>query len=182
MANLTEAERQEIVRDIALDLVGHMSVTEPPVWVENLLKNPPSVCSNQLCLVNTLADVLDALYVWSKGGSGEILVPKEMPLVERRFALANELFNTMTTTLIERVKGLAKLLVPELGDYASYFARIFLAPDHLVNEYRKQGNPLHHFADTFLIPNRIAIERWHDPIYLDQNPVEPFDSLGFSPS
>ena len=179
MANLSETERQDIVRDVALELVDHMGVTKPPVWIENLLKNPRLVYVDRLSLEETFVEVLDALYVWS---DGELLVPQDMPLVERRFALASELFNIMTTGIINRLEGLAKLLVPELGEYASYFARVLLAPDSLVHAYQIQGYALDDFANAFLIPNRIAVERWQDPILITQNPVEPFNSAGFSPS
>lgn len=170
MANLTEGERQDIVREIALDLVGHMDVTTPPVWVESLLKSPPTVCSNRLCLIDTLTDVLAAFYEWSQGGWGMILVPKKMPLAERRFAVANKLFKSMTTAILERVKELRRSLDPELGDYAEYFARVFLAPDPLVESYRKQGRPLQGFAEAFLIPERVAVARWQDPLFVDPSP------------
>jgi hypothetical protein len=180
MVNLTEEERREIVRELALELVGHMGITNPPVWVENLLKNPPTVTSDRLSLIKPIADVLGTFYGWSQDGWGMILVPKDMPLVERRFELASQLFKTMTKSLFEQVKGLRKYLVPELGEYAGYFARVFLAPDPLVDSYRKGGHPLHRFAEAFLIPDRIAIERLQDPIFVDNNPLE--HPLGFSPS
>jgi hypothetical protein len=141
-----------------------MGVTGPPIWVENLLKNPPEVYSNRLPLVDALADVLDALYVWSQEERGAILVPKEMPLPERRFTIACVLFSSITKDLVERMKGLTKLLVPDLLEYANYFARVFLAPDPLVVAYRKQGKTLSNFANTFIIPEPVALERWEDPI------------------
>jgi hypothetical protein len=180
MANLTDGERQNIVHEIALDLFGHLEVTTPPVWVESLLKNPPSVCSNRLCLVEPLTEVLAAFYEWSQGGWGLILVPKDMPLVERRFALANKLFKSITTDILERVKEIKRLLDPELSEYADYFARVFLAPDPLVDSYRKQGHPLQGFAEAFLIPERVAVDRWEDPLFIDPSPFE--DGLGFSHS
>ena len=124
MANLTETESQDIVRAVALELVGRMGVNSPPVWVENLLKHPHLVYIDRLSLEETFVEVLDALYVWS---NGDLLVPQNIPLVERRFALASELFNIMTMSMVRQLEGLAKLLVPDLAEYASYFARVLLA-------------------------------------------------------
>jgi len=54
MANLTEMERKGIVRGLALALVEHMGVEQPPIWVESLLKDPPTVYAQRFPLRYTV--------------------------------------------------------------------------------------------------------------------------------
>jgi len=178
--NLTPLERKDIVRHLALDLVDHMQVTRPPVWVESLFKRELPARESALCAVETLADLLAAFYVWSTASGGQLLVPPDMPLVERRYRLASELFRAITHALRERLHGLPRLQAPDLNEYAGYFGRVLLAPDRLVLDYRRQGNTLHGFAETFLIPQPVAAERWADPILADQG--LPSSEAGFSVS
>src|SRR3989304_5363231 len=90
--NLTPLERRDIVRHLALDLVDHIQVTRPPVWVESLFKRELTACESALCAVETLADLLAAFYVWSSASGGQLLVPPDMPLVERRYRLFSRPF------------------------------------------------------------------------------------------
>ena len=48
---------------------------------------------------------------------------------------------------------------------ASLFARVLLAPDPLIVAYRRQGKDLRGFAETFLIPTRVAQQRWDDSLF-----------------
>jgi hypothetical protein len=164
MANLTEPERKEIVRRLALNLVEHLGVQEPPVWVESLLKNPPTVFAQKFPLVKILHKVLEVIFVWSPEHGYQLLLPSDLPLAERRFILARELLTTLMRGLGDQAVGLSKLLLPDLEDSVDYFARVFLAPDPMIEGYRKQGREYRGFAETFLIPERVATKRWQDPI------------------
>ncbi len=167
MANLTEPERKEIVRGLALALIEHMGVEEPPVWVESLLKDPPTVFSQKFPLIKVLHKVLEVIFVWSSDRGYQLLMPSDLPLVERRFVLAQELLNAMLQGLNEQAVGLSKLLLPDLEGTVDYFARVFLAPDPMIEAYRSQGREYKGFAETFLIPERVASKRWLDPIFPD---------------
>ena len=164
MANLTEPERKEIVRGLALALVEHMGVEEPPIWVESLLKDPPTVYAQRFPLIRILHKVLEVIFVWSPEQGYQLLLPSDLPLVERRFILARELLTGLMRGLGEQAAGLSKLLLPDLEDSVDYFARVFLAPDPMIEDYRKQGREYRGFAETFLIPERVATKRWQDPI------------------
>lgn len=164
MTNLTEIERKGIVRSLALALVEHMGVEQPPIWVESLLKNPPTVYAQRFPLVEILHKVLGVIFVWSSGQGGDLLIPSDLPLVERRFILAQELLNALMHGLQKQAAGSSKFLLPDLRDMSDYFARVLLAPDPLVEAYREEGKDLRGFAETFLIPERVASERWQDPI------------------
>lgn len=165
MTNLTELERKQIVRGLALALVDHMGIENPPVWVESLLKDPPTVYADKFPLIKILHKVLEVIFVWSSDQGSDLLIPSDLPLVERRFIIAQELLNGLMHGLNEQAEGLSKLLLPDLRDTANYFARVLLAPDPMVEAYREEGRDLKGFAETFLIPDRIASERWQDPIF-----------------
>ncbi|OGO16942.1 MAG: hypothetical protein A2Z14_10225 [Chloroflexi bacterium RBG_16_48_8] len=165
MANLTELERKEIVRGLALALVKHMGVEEPPVWVENLLKNPPFVYNQKFPLIRILHKVLEVIFVQSSDQGCQLILPSDLPLVERRFILAQELLNALLQGLNEQALGLSKLLLPDLKGTADYFARVLLAPDPMVEAYREQGRGFSGFAEAFLLPERVASKRWWDPIF-----------------
>jgi hypothetical protein len=165
MANLTESERKEIVRSLALALVEHIGAEEPPVWVESLLKNPPTVFSQKFPLAQVLHKVLEVIFVWPSEGGDQLLLPSGLPIVERRFILARELLNAVMQGLSEQAAGLSKMLLPDLDDTVDYFARVFLAPDPMIDIYRGQGREYQDFAETFLIPERVASKRWSDPLF-----------------
>jgi len=173
MANLTEMERKGIVRGLALALVQHMEVEKPPVWVETLLKDPPTVYGQRFPLAKVLHKVVEVIFVWSSGEGCDILVPSSLPLVERRFVLAKELLSAVMLGLREHSRESSKFLLPDLKDMSSYFARVLLAPDPLVEAYRAGGLSFTSFAKTFLLPESVASIRWQDPIFpADLNPED----------
>jgi hypothetical protein len=165
MANLTELERKEIVRRLALALIDHMGVEEPPVWVENLLKNPPTVYAQKFPLIKVLHRVLEVIFVWSPEQGDRLILPCDLPLEERRFILAQELLEALLRGLNEQAAGFSKFLLPDLEDTVDYFARVFLAPDPMIEAYRRRGREYKGFAKTFLLPEWVASKRWQDPIY-----------------
>ncbi len=60
--------------------------------------------------------------------------------------------------------GLAKFLDSYSWEVQDYFARMLLAPDHLVRAYRKRGGRYEEFAAAFIIPARVAVIRWEEPL------------------
>ena len=60
--------------------------------------------------------------------------------------------------------GLDELLDSYSWEVQDYFARILLAPDQLVRAYRKRGGRYEDFAETFIIPARVAAIRWEEPL------------------
>lgn len=182
MTNLPLVERQWLVHDLALDLVASMGVTQPPVWIESLLKNPSIRLEDELSVMDTLLDLLGGLYVWSQEEQDTLFIPMDRPLVERRFILAQSLFDAMMSNLRASAHGLSRVLLPDLQGFAGYFARVFLAPDPMIEAYRRQGKGLRGFADTFLIPPRVADQRWRDRILDSDERLQRGTTSGFSPS
>jgi Zn-dependent peptidase ImmA (M78 family) len=120
---------------------------------------------------------MEVIFTWSSNQGGDLLIPSDLPLVERRFILAQELLNAVMLGLHEQVAGLSELLIPDLKDNASYFARVFLAPDPMVEAYREEGRDYKGFAATFLLPEHAASKRWQDPLFpprLEENLHLPF--------
>jgi hypothetical protein len=179
-ANLTEMERKGIVRDLALALVQHMEVEKPPVWVETLLKDPPTVYRQRFPLAKVLHKVIEIIFVWPSGQGSDLLIPSGLPLVERRFVLAKELLNAMLLGLKEQSGESSKFLLPDLKDMSSYFARVLLAPDPFVEAYRAKGLAFTSFAKTFLLPESVASIRWQDPIFPVDLNTEDFLGKTFS--
>jgi hypothetical protein len=172
-------ERKGIVRGLALALVQHMEVEKPPVWVESLLKDPPTVYKQRFPLAKVLHKVVEVIFVWS-GEGGDLLIPSGLPLTERRYILAKELLNAVMLGLKEQSGECARVLLPDLKDMSSYFARVFLAPDPFVQDYRAQGLSFTQFAKTFLLPENVASLRWRDPIFPSDHGGEEFLGKTFS--
>jgi hypothetical protein len=180
VADLTELERKGIVRGLALALVEHMGVEQPPVWVENLLKDPPTVYKQRFPLAKVIHRVIEVIFVWSSEQGGDLLIPSGLPLAERRFLLAKELLNSLMLGLEEQSEQDSRFLLPDLGDMSGYFARVFLAPDPLVENYRAKGLSFTSFANTFLIPDSVASMRWQDPIFPADMSWDEFLGMTFS--
>jgi hypothetical protein len=173
-------ERKGIVRGLALALVQHMEVERPPVWVETLLKDPPTVYNQRFPLAKVLHKVVEVIFVWSSREGCDLLIPSGLPLAERRFLLAKELLNAVMLGLEEHSGGCSRYLLPELTDMSGYFARVFLAPDPFVKDFRARGLSFTQFAKTFLIPDNVASLRWRDPIFPSGHAGEEFLGKTFS--
>jgi hypothetical protein len=161
----SEEERYWFIKNLALGLVSHMGVTEPPVWVENFLHYPPIMREkdeNQALLTDMSIEIYQRLiYI-----GGKMICPSDLPEDERRFALAREVIVALGSSKHGRSMGLPQFIVPYLSDLQDYFARILLAPDPFIHAYRKQGGDFHNFARTFLIPTRIAEIRWEETTFI----------------
>lgn len=165
MIQATREERQWLLRNFALGLVDHLGAIYPPVWVENLLRNPPAVYTSLFTKVRSANGTWSPIYerpIYVDGGPTR---PWELPIDERRFAIAREILIALGGSRHGRDLGLPEVLISRLEESQDYFARVLLAPDPLVSSYRRQGKDIRGFAETFLIPTRIASERWDDPIF-----------------
>ncbi len=158
----SEEERLWFARNLACGLISYLGMTHPPVWVENLLKYPPmpfervsSTCNIQIDLLREIQERL--IYVGSR-----IISPTDLPEDERRYALAREVIIAVGGSKYGHSIGLPQLIVPYLAELQDYFARVLLAPDAFILKYRNQGGILRNFAQTFLIPPRIAMLRWEE--------------------
>jgi len=103
--------------------------------------------------------------VWSSGQGGDLLIPSSLPLVERRFILAQEELNAVMLGLQEQSAETSKFLSTDLRDMSGCFARVLLAPDPLVEAYRDKGLSFTSFARILLIPNSVASIRWQEPVF-----------------
>ncbi|HEX9677003.1 MAG TPA: hypothetical protein VGA07_13595 [Anaerolineales bacterium] len=158
----TQEERFWLVRNLAVGLVRHLQVDYPPVWVENLIKKPPAIFQDSERKPST--GRWDSIYQKHIYRSGKVTKPLDLPIDERRYAIAREILIAMGGSKHGRDMGLPEILLPHLEECQDYFARVLLAPDSLVASYRKQRRDLRGFAETFLMPTRIATLRWEDPL------------------
>jgi hypothetical protein len=160
----TQNERYWFVRNLALGLISLMGVTDPPVWVENFLLYPPIIHANNHPEANTAWDIWNEIYERLIYVGGKIISPTTLPEDERRYALAREVIIAVGGSKQGRVMGMPNLMVPYLSELQDYFARVLLAPDPMINAYRKHGGGFRDFAQTFLIPDRIAALRWEESL------------------
>lgn len=165
MIKITQEERYWLLRNFALGLIDHLGSIYPPIWVENLLKYPPSVYTNLFTRVHAPNGNWSPLYEQPAYKDGQTTRPGELPIDEQRYAIAREILIALGGTRHGREMGLPEVLLTHLEDSQDYFARVLLAPDPLISAYRRQGKDIRGFAETFLIPTRIASERWEDPIF-----------------
>lgn len=165
MIQATREERQWLLRNFALGLVDHLGAIYPPVWIENLLKNPPAVYTSLFSKVRAANGSWSPIYERPLYKDGRTSRPSELSIDERRFAISREILIALGGSRHGRDLGLPEVLITHLEESQDYFARVLLAPDPLVSSYRKQGRDIRGFAETFLIPTRVASERWDDAIF-----------------
>lgn len=159
----TNEERLWLVRNLANGLVRHLRANHPPVWVENLIKSPPAIFQQTEGRPST--DRWDAVYQKCLFRDGEIAKPQDIPVDEHRYAIAREILIAMGGSKYGHEMGLPEILLPHLEQCQDFFARVLLAPDMLVASYRSQRRDLRGFAETFLMPTRVAVLRWEDPLF-----------------
>ena len=159
-----QEERLWFVRNLALGLVSYLGVTEPPVFVENLLKYPPKALASPQDQDEINTGVWRNILTNSSYHDKDFVIPADLPVDEKRYAIAREFILAAGNTQHGRLMGLAEFLDGHYREVQDYFARILLAPDHLVRAYRKRGGQYEDFAETFIIPTRIAEIRWEEPL------------------
>jgi hypothetical protein len=158
----SQEERFWFVRNLALGLISNMGAIDPPVWVENFLHVPLSNRDMRMARIqdptNILGDICERLIYMG----GRIISPSDLPEDERRYALAREVIVALSGSKHGRKMGLPQLIVPYMTELQDYFARVLLAPDPMINVYRKEGGEFRDFARAFLIPYRVADIRWQE--------------------
>ena len=165
MIQVTREERYWLLRNFALGLVDYLGAAFPPVWVVNLLKQPPPIYTSLFAKVRPSNGGWNQIYERPIYKDGRTTRPWELPIDERRYAIAREILIALGGSSYGRDMGLPELLITHLEECQDYFGRVLLAPDQLVASYREQGQDLRGFAETFLIPTRIAADRWEDQIF-----------------
>jgi hypothetical protein len=158
----SQEERFWLVRNLALGLVSSMGATEPPVWVENFLYYPPDPPKKSTDQHREQTDVMGEIYERLIHIGGKIVSPSDLPEDERRYALAREVIVALSGSKHGRKMGLPQLIVPYLTELQDYFARVLLAPDPMIQAYRKEDGGIYNFARAFLIPYRVAEIRWDE--------------------
>lgn len=164
MNPITTEERHWFLRNVALGLVRFLGVAEPPIPVEELLRQPPDHFKNDFGVVDMYSTLWDGTFARPLTQRGNVFVRADLPPDERRFVLARELLSALITSEHGRRIGLTEMFISDLRDCAEYFARVLLAPDHLVEAYRSRGGDSRSFAQDFQLPSRIAAVRWEDAI------------------
>jgi hypothetical protein len=164
MLYIIQEERLWYIRNLALGLVSYLGATKPPVFVGNLLKYPPKAFEepqNQNELNNTFWHNI----LTNSSYNGESLViPADLAMDEKRYAIAREFLCAASLTQHGQMMGLSEFMDAYHWEVQDYFARILLAPDHLVRAYRNRGGRYEDFGETFIIPDRVAAIRWQEPL------------------
>ncbi len=167
LVDVTEEERHWLLDNIARGFTDYLKVYWPPVWVEQMFESPPrtylDVYSRMVTLSNLFPEFHDARCREALR-SAELV---EFPLEQRRFIMAREALVIVAASEHGRFIGLPEVLNEHLQESQDYFARVLLAPDRLINSYRREGGDFRGFAGRFLIPPPIAEIRWNDPILVE---------------
>lgn len=163
MISITPEEGKWLLRNLARGLVEYLGVVEPPVPVEELLEHPPGLYGMDFGVVNMYSHLWDATFARTPSQRGSIFVRIDLPPDERRYALAREVLTALITSDHGRAMGLPELLLPNLREWAEYFARQLLVPDVLVEAYSQHGGDADGLADAFHVPPKIAAQRWEEP-------------------
>ena len=90
MNQTTREERQWLLRNFAIGLVNHLGAVYPPVWVENLLKHPPPIYTSLFGKVRSSNGEWSRIYARPAYLTGTPTRPWELPIDERRFAIARD--------------------------------------------------------------------------------------------
>lgn len=158
----TREERRWFVHNLALGLTSHLNVVAPPVPVEDILENPPEV------FLQPPPDLMSQYSPWSETlkrpiyVGGRVIIPSDLPDDERRYAIAQGIMLAIGESDHGRNIGLPQLLSPYLWELKDAFARYLLAPDPLIESYRLEEGIFDDFAQTFVIPPRVAVIRWEE--------------------
>ena len=162
MISTTLEERHWLLRNLAQGLIEYMSVTRPPVPVEEMLKHPPSIYERDFGVVDMYSSIWDATFARPPNRRGSIFVCIDIKPDKRHYALARETLTALITSEHGRRMGLCELFAPFILESADYFARQLLAPDSMVKAYRMQNGNQENFGQEFQLPARAAKKRWNE--------------------
>ncbi len=156
MIQITREERHWFLRNAARALLDYTGAAAPPVPVEEMLQHPPAVFREDFGVVEMYSNLWDATFARPPGQRGSIFVRIDLEPKDRRHALARETLSAMITSKHGRDLGMPDLLMSELKDSAETFAAQLLAPDEMVEAFRKQGGEESGLSDAFQIPASLA--------------------------
>jgi hypothetical protein len=159
MIQTSRSERRWFLNNLAQGLADYLGTMEPPVPVEDLLRNPPPVYEADFGVVEMHSTLWDATFARPPSRKGSVFVQVDLESEQRRYALARETLSAVITSKHGRASGLFDLLLPHLQESGEYFARAFLAPDRLVRAYWKNGCGAPGLAEAFDMPLNLAEER-----------------------
>jgi hypothetical protein len=162
----TREERHWFVHNLALGLISYMNIDSPPVPVETILENTPEV------FLQPPPELIGQYSPWEETlkrpiyVGGRVIIPSDLPDDERRYAIAQGIMLAIGESDHGRNIGLPQLLSPYLWELKDSFARYLLAPDPLIDSYRQNEGIFDDFAQTFLIPPRVAVIRWEESSHI----------------
>jgi hypothetical protein len=160
-------ERFWLMRNFALELVRHLGATSPPVMLDGLLTSPPPGLKIRMCSAGNPGLQSAPANGASISFEGETCQWRGDERREARYQLGRRILSGIALGEHGLALGLPDLIGPQMADCQDYFARVLLAPDFLVAAYRQQGDRLSGFGSRFLIPDRVAFQRWMDPVFPD---------------
>jgi hypothetical protein len=159
---VSREERQWFLRCLAFGLYEYMGAVAPPIPVEGLLKHPPGLYQDDFGVVDMYSTLWDATFARPPNRPGSVFVNIDLPPDERRMALARELLSALITSRHGRTLGLVEFLLNDLKDSAEYFARHLLAPEPLMEAFRRRGGTEDGVAEAFGMPDTSARLRWKE--------------------
>jgi hypothetical protein len=162
MKSFTREERDWFLRTLAQGLVEYMGIAEPPVPVEEILRHPPEIFGADFGVVDMYSNLWDATFARPPSKRGSVFIRADLSPKDRRFALAREMLIAMVTSKHGKELGLQALVMDDLQDAAEYFARSLLAPEPLINAYRKRNGGRNRFSDTFELREDAADKSWEE--------------------
>jgi hypothetical protein len=162
MIPITRNERQWFLRNLAQGLVDYLGAMEPPIPIEDLLHNPPTLYDCDFGVVDMYSNLWDATFARPPSQRGSIFVRIDLEPEDRRFAIARETLSAIITSKHGRSMGLFDLILPHLRDSAEYFARFLLAPPQMLEAFRKKGGKEEDVAEEFQLPQPAAFKRWEE--------------------
>jgi hypothetical protein len=158
-------ERFWLMRNLALGIVDHLEVSQPPVKIEALVASPPRAIE---ATISDLSKCMQSLGLREGSRCGVFSghpSPRRVDLPECRYCACRQMLQMIVRENYGYQMGLADVLSKDYENCQDYFARVLLAPDALVEKYRSAGRKLGDFATTFVIPQRVAFIRWMDPVF-----------------
>lgn len=115
---------------LATALLSHYRVTELPVPLRQMLREPPPELSRDLGL--TEVSFGEAIWLRPPSGQASVFVNAEMPEPERRYAMARAMFIGLCTSQSGRGAGLPAVPNDDLKAQSDLFARrLLMAPELL---------------------------------------------------
>ncbi len=115
---------------LATALLSHYHVTELPVPLRDMLREPPPELSQDLGL--TEVSFGEAIWIRPPNGQASVFVNADLPEPERRYAMARAMFIGLCASKSGRGAGLPVVPNNDLKAQSDWFARrLLMAPELL---------------------------------------------------